>query len=92
MNIKRIVVAVSLLAFSAAAAGIDFGKLLEERINQELNKDKKTQPAPAQAPAPAQSALKKSGRSRQQAMERIDPLLQPMMATLSGSTSPLPIK
>jgi predicted Zn-dependent protease len=56
MNIKRIVVAVSLLAFSAAAAGIDFGKLLEERINQELNKDKKTQPAPAQAPAPAQSA------------------------------------
>jgi len=58
MNIKRMVMAVSLLAFSGVATGLDLGKLLEERINQELNKDKKTQPAPkpAQAPAAAQSA------------------------------------
>jgi predicted Zn-dependent protease len=69
MNIKRIVVAVSLLAFSAAAAGIDFGKLLEERINQELNKDKKTQPAPAPAPAPAQSTAAPTPPEKQ----KIDP-------------------
>lgn len=51
MKIKLMVLAVSLVAFSGGAAGIDFGKLLEERINQELNKDKPTQPAPAQQPA-----------------------------------------
>jgi len=56
MKIKRIVLAVSLLAFSGVAAGLDFGKLLEERINQELNKDKKTQAAPAQAPTTSQNA------------------------------------
>jgi len=66
MKIKLMVLAVSLLASSGGTAGIDFGKLLEERINQELNKDKPTQPAPApaqqpvqapgQAPAAAQSA------------------------------------
>lgn len=56
MKIKRMVVAVSLLAFSGVAAGFDFGKLLEERINQELNKDKQTQPAPAPAPTAPQSA------------------------------------
>ncbi|HWR75703.1 MAG TPA: M48 family metalloprotease [Thiobacillus sp.] len=51
MKMKLMVLAVSLVAFSGGAAGIDFGKLLEERINQELNKDKPTQPAPAQQPA-----------------------------------------
>ncbi len=56
MKIKRMALAISLLAFSGVAAGFDFGKLLEERIHQELNKDKKTQPAPAQAPAASQSA------------------------------------
>lgn len=54
MNIKPIIAALSLLAFSGAAAGLDLGKLLEERINQELNKDKKTQPATA--PATTQNA------------------------------------
>ena len=54
MNIKRMVLAVSLLAFSGVAAGLDLGKLLEERIDQELNKDKKTQPA--QTPVTPQSA------------------------------------
>ncbi|MBW8371104.1 MAG: M48 family metalloprotease [Thiobacillus sp.] len=52
MKMKLIVLAVSLVAFSGGAAGIDFGKLLEERINQELNKDKPKQPAPAEQPAP----------------------------------------
>ncbi len=56
MKTKRMVLALLLLAFSGVAAGLDFGKLLEERINQELNKDKKTQPAPAQAPATTQNA------------------------------------
>ena len=40
MKIKSVVLAFSLLAFSGMASGLDFGKLLEERINQELNKDK----------------------------------------------------
>jgi predicted Zn-dependent protease len=59
MKIKLMVLAVA-LAFSSVASGLDFGKLLEERINQELNKDKKTQPAPAQPtnqpPATTQNA------------------------------------
>ena len=54
MNTKRMVVAFSLLAFSGMAAGFDFGKLLDESINQGLNKDKAAQPA--QAPASSQGA------------------------------------
>jgi len=43
----------SLGLLGSAAYGLDFGKLLEDRINQELNKDKKTQSAPSgQAAAP----------------------------------------
>ena len=53
MKIKLMVLAISLVSFSGVAAGIDFGKLLEERINQELNKDKQTTPAPTTNPAPA---------------------------------------
>jgi predicted Zn-dependent protease len=47
VKIKSIVLAVA-LCVSGAASAIDFGKLLEERLNQELNKNK---PAPAQPPA-----------------------------------------
>lgn len=47
LKIKSIVLAVA-LCVSGAASAIDFGKLLEERLNQELNKNK---PAPAQPPA-----------------------------------------
>ena len=60
MKIKLTVMAVSLVAFSGVASGFDLGKLLEERINQELNKDKKTQPAPAQTPAPTQAPAAQS--------------------------------
>ena len=70
MNIKPMVLALSLLAFSGAAAGVDFGKLLEERINQELNKDKKTQPAPAPAPAPA--ATQNAAATPPQEKQKID--------------------
>jgi predicted Zn-dependent protease len=58
MKIKLMVLAISLASVSGVAAGFDFGKLLEERINQELNKDKQTTPAPAtnQTPAAPQSA------------------------------------
>ena len=45
MKIKLMIAAISLLTFSGTSAGFDFGKLLEERVNQELNKDKKAQPA-----------------------------------------------
>jgi predicted Zn-dependent protease len=51
MKIKLMVLAVSLASFSGMSAGLDLGKLLEERIKQELNKDKQSQPAPAQQPA-----------------------------------------
>ena len=63
MKIKLMVLAVSLVAFSGGAAGIDFGKLLEERINQELNKDKPTQPAPAQQPAQTPSQAPAAAQS-----------------------------
>ena len=60
MKIKLMVLALSMASFSTVAMGFDFGKLLEERLNQELNKDKKTQTAPApttsQPPASAQAA------------------------------------
>ncbi len=45
MKIKMMVLILSLVSFSGVAMGFDFGKLLEERLNQELNKDKKTEPA-----------------------------------------------
>jgi predicted Zn-dependent protease len=63
MKIKLTVLAISLVSFSGLASGLDFGKLLEERINQELNKDKPTQPAPNQtgqsaaAPQPAKQKI-----------------------------------
>ena len=51
MKIKLMALAISLVSFSGVASGFDLGKLLEDRLNQELNKDKKTQPAPEPAPA-----------------------------------------
>lgn len=53
MKLNGMILAISLASFSGAVAGLDLGKLLEERINQELNKDRKSQPAPAQTMAPA---------------------------------------
>jgi predicted Zn-dependent protease len=52
------IMAVSLMAFGGNAAALDLGKLLEDRLNQELNKDKPAQqaPAPTQAPATPQTA------------------------------------
>ncbi|MFP5418291.1 MAG: M48 family metalloprotease [Gammaproteobacteria bacterium] len=55
MKTKLLAAAIALVPFSGVALGFDFGKLLEERLNQELNKDKKTQTAPA-TPADAQAA------------------------------------
>lgn len=46
MKLKLMVLAMSLVSFSGAATAFDFGKLLEEGINQELNKGKQTQAAP----------------------------------------------
>jgi len=65
MKTKLMVLAISLASFSGVAMGFDFGKLLEDRLNQELNKDKKTQPAPAQPPAGAQSAAASPPTSKQ---------------------------
>ena len=53
MKLKHIILAASLVSFSGVAGGFDLGKMLEDRINQELNKDKpkETQPAPSTTPA-----------------------------------------
>ena len=55
MKLKLMVLAISLVSFSGVAAAFDFGKLLEEGINQELNKGKQTQSEPdaSQNAAPA---------------------------------------
>jgi predicted Zn-dependent protease len=50
MKIKLTLLAVALASLSGAAVALDFGKLLEERVKEELNKDKQTQPAPETAP------------------------------------------
>jgi predicted Zn-dependent protease len=50
MKIKHIALAVSMLALSGAASGFDLGKLLEDSVNQELNKNQKTQPAQTTTP------------------------------------------
>ena len=53
MKIKLTLLAMALAAVSSTAVAIDLGKMLEERVNQELNKDK---PAAQPAPEPTQQA------------------------------------
>ena len=48
MKIKLTLLAVALASLSGAAVAIDFGKLLEDRVKQEMDKNKQTQPAPAE--------------------------------------------
>lgn len=67
MSLQRTIIAALLLAVGSSASAFDFGKLLEDRLNRELNKDKSTQQAPA--PAPAQAAAP----APQPARQRIDP-------------------
>jgi predicted Zn-dependent protease len=76
MKIKLGLLAVALASLSGAAVAIDFGKLLEERINQELNKDKQVQPAPEAAPENATP----------QAEQKVD--LRKLGATLLTGFSP----
>lgn len=72
MKLRYLVLAAALMAVGGTAAAFDFGKLLEERLNKELNKDKPAQqtpaPAPAQGTAPAQNAAAPAP-----ARQRIDP-------------------
>ncbi len=56
MKTKLMVLAISLASVSGVAMGFDFGKLLEDSLNKELNKDKKTQPATTPSPEGSQSA------------------------------------
>ncbi len=69
MKFKLMVLAVALVSFSGVASGLDFGKLLEERIHQELNKDKKAQPAPT---SPAPDAAKSSAAPTPPVKQKID--------------------
>ena len=64
MKLKWMIAAVSLLSASGVASALDFGKLLEERINQELNKDKQTQPAAKTEPADTQTATQPSAKQK----------------------------
>ena len=45
MKIKLTLLAVALASLSGVAFAFDFGKLLEERVKEELNKKKQTQPS-----------------------------------------------
>ena len=65
MKTKLMVLAISLASFSGVAMGFDFGKLLEDRLNQELNKDKNTQSATTPPPAGSQSAAASPPATRQ---------------------------
>jgi len=60
MKIKLMLLAVTLVSLSGGAAAFDLGKFLEDRVKEELNKDKPPQPEPSQttkqAPAASQSA------------------------------------
>lgn len=56
MKTRLMVLAISLASVSGVAMGFDFGKLLEDSLNKELNKDKKTQPVTTPSPEGAQSA------------------------------------
>ncbi len=69
MKFKLMVLAAALVSFSGVASGLDFGKLLEERIHQELNKDKKAQPAPT---SPAPDAAKNTAAPTPPVKQKID--------------------
>jgi predicted Zn-dependent protease len=56
LKFKLIALVISLASFSGVASGFDLGKFLENSVNQETSKDKKTQTAPAQTPSTTQSA------------------------------------
>jgi len=83
MKFKWMVLAIALVSFSGVASALDFGKLLEERINQELNKDKKTQPAQT---SPAPDASQNTPASSPPAKQRID--TQQLGFALFGDYSP----
>lgn len=86
MKFKWMVLAIALVSFSGVASALDFGKLLEERINQELNKlnkDKKTQPAQT---SPAPDASQNTTASSPPAKQRID--AQQLGFALFGDYSP----
>jgi len=83
MKFKLMVLAVALVSFSGVASALDFGKLLEERINQELNKDKKTQPAQT---SPAPDASQNTATPSPPAKQKID--AQQLGFALFGDYSP----
>ncbi|MBW8363478.1 MAG: M48 family metalloprotease [Rhizobium sp.] len=83
MKLKWMVLAVALVSFSGVASALDFGKLLEERINQELNKDKKTQPAQT---SPAPDASQNTVTPPPPAKQKID--AQQLGFALFGDYSP----
>ncbi|MFN3752022.1 MAG: M48 family metalloprotease [Thiobacillus sp.] len=76
MKFKYLILAASLMVVGGTAAAFDFGKLLEERLNRELNRDKPAQQAPAPAPAPAPGAAPapaQSAAAPAPGRQRIDP-------------------
>ena len=83
---KATLLAASLVIFGAsgAAMGFDFGKLIEDRINQELNKDKKPSPTPPAAEAPADS--QSAAGSPPAAKQKVD--VQQLGFALFGKYSP----
>lgn len=65
-------IAIALATSSMPVHAFDLGKVLEERLNQELNKDKKPQPAPAQAASPAPAGAQNAAASPPPPKQKVD--------------------
>ena len=72
MKIKLMLLAVTLVSFSGGAAAFDLGKFLEDRVKQELNKDKPTQPEPSQTTKQAPAASQSAAASPPPAGQKVD--------------------
>ncbi|MDP2111724.1 MAG: M48 family metalloprotease [Thiobacillus sp.] len=72
MKIKLMLLAVTLVSFSGGAAAFDLGKFLEDRVKQELNKDKPAQPEPSQTTKQAPAASQSAAASPPPAGQKVD--------------------
>ena len=72
MKIKLMLLAVTLVSLSGGVAAFDLGKFLEDRVKEELNKDKPPQPEPSQTTKPAPAASQSAAASPPPAGQKID--------------------
>ena len=72
MKIKLMLLAVTLVSFSGGAVAFDLGKFLEDRVKQEMDKDKPTQPEPSQTTKEAPAASQNTAAPQPPAKQKID--------------------